>query len=59
MAGEASATTITCPHCHESFEAELLDGDAGRLRGFKCPHCNLFVPEDRAEDAEPGPDDDA
>jgi hypothetical protein len=51
MAGETSATTITCPHCHSSFEAPLLDGDAGRLRGFKCPHCNLFVPEDRAEDA--------
>jgi transposase len=50
MAPDQSATTtITCPHCHESVEVELLDGDAGRLRGFKCPHCKLFIPEDRAE----------
>jgi transposase len=53
MAGEAASTsTIECPHCHATVEVELLDGDAGRLRGFKCPHCNLFVPEDRAADAQ-------
>ena len=58
MPADASATTtLTCPHCHESFESELLDGDAGRLRGFKCPHCRLFVPEDRAEDADLDRDD--
>jgi tRNA(Ile2) C34 agmatinyltransferase TiaS len=51
MADDAQAA-ITCPHCGGESEPELLAGDAGRLRGFKCPHCNLFVPEDRAEDAD-------
>jgi hypothetical protein len=52
MAGDvASTSTITCPHCHKTFRAELLAGGAERLRGFKCPHCRLFVPESRAEDA--------
>lgn len=39
-----------CPHCHKPFDAPLLEGDAERHRGFKCPHCKLFVPESRAED---------
>jgi DNA-directed RNA polymerase subunit RPC12/RpoP len=42
---------VTCPHCGKQFTAELLAGDAERHRGFKCPHCKLFVPESRAEDA--------
>jgi len=30
----------------------LIAGGAERHRGFKCPHCKLFVPESRtAEDA--------
>lgn len=41
----------SCPHCHKPFAAELLAGGAERHRGFKCPHCKLFVPESRAEDA--------
>jgi hypothetical protein len=40
---------VTCPHCQRDFEAELLRGSAGRQQGFKCPHCRLFVPLDRAE----------
>jgi DNA-directed RNA polymerase subunit RPC12/RpoP len=47
---------VVCPHCHKQFEAELIDGAAARYRGFKCPHCKLFVPLARAadpEDAEP------
>jgi hypothetical protein len=41
---------VTCPHCRKHFEAELIAGSAGRLRGFKCPHCRLFVPLERAVD---------
>ena len=39
---------IVCPHCKKSFRADLLEGDAERYRGFKCPHCRLFVPAERA-----------
>jgi phage FluMu protein Com len=48
---------VECPHCHKPFEAELLAGSAARYRGFKCPHCKLFVPYERAEERdllEPG-----
>jgi phage FluMu protein Com len=41
---------VECPHCHKSFSAELLAGAAPRYRGFKCPHCKLFVPYERAEE---------
>jgi len=40
---------VVCPHCKKPFEAELIDGDTERHRGFKCPHCKLFVPAERAE----------
>jgi hypothetical protein len=40
---------VTCPHCKKPFEAELIADDAGRRSGFKCPHCRLFVPAERAE----------
>ena len=39
---------VTCPHCKKQFTAQLLDGAAARHRGFKCPHCRLFVPFERA-----------
>ena len=38
---------VTCPHCKKTFQAELLEGDAARYNGFKCPHCRLFVPYER------------
>jgi hypothetical protein len=48
---------VTCPHCKKQFEAELLvTASAPGPGGFKCPHCRLFVPIDRAtteERAEP------
>jgi DNA-directed RNA polymerase subunit RPC12/RpoP len=45
---------VVCPHCKKTFEAELLAGPAPRYRGFKCPHCRLFVPHERVdEDPEP------
>jgi hypothetical protein len=46
----ASAFEVECPHCHKSFTAEAMEGAAPRYRGFKCPHCKLFVPYARAEE---------
>ena len=40
---------VACPHCRKRFAAELLEGAAQRYRGFKCPHCKLFVPAARVE----------
>jgi hypothetical protein len=39
--------SVVCPHCRKPFDAELIEDAAGRYRGFKCPHCRLFVPEER------------
>ena len=50
MAADATsdnAQTASCPHCHKPFSAELIAGGVERHRGFKCPHCKLFVPESR------------
>jgi DNA-directed RNA polymerase subunit RPC12/RpoP len=38
---------IRCPHCKKVFTGSLLLGSAERYRGFKCPHCRLFVPAAR------------
>jgi len=46
------ALEVECPHCHKLFSAELIEGSAARYRGFKCPHCRLFVPYERALDVE-------
>jgi tRNA(Ile2) C34 agmatinyltransferase TiaS len=54
MAGDAGVDTTqrtSCPHCRKPFEAALIEGGLERHRGFKCPHCKLFVPESRVEDA--------
>jgi DNA-directed RNA polymerase subunit RPC12/RpoP len=42
-------TEIVCPHCKKTFNAELIEGEAERYRGFKCPHCRLFVPAARTK----------
>jgi hypothetical protein len=42
---------IVCPHCKKPFAGELIEGAAERYRGFKCPHCRLFVPAERRDDA--------
>ena len=45
---EEQSFEVECPHCHKGFAAEAIDGGrAVRYRGFKCPHCRLFVPYDR------------
>jgi DNA-directed RNA polymerase subunit RPC12/RpoP len=47
--GQKPAHEIVCPHCKKTFTAELMAGQTERHRGFKCPHCRLFVPADRAK----------
>jgi hypothetical protein len=39
---------LVCPHCHKSFEADLMTGGSDRHVGFKCPHCRLFIAYERA-----------
>jgi tRNA(Ile2) C34 agmatinyltransferase TiaS len=46
----ATVYEVLCPHCRKSFRKELLTGSAGRYHGFKCPHCRLFVPFERASE---------
>ena len=51
---------VECPHCHQRFAGEPIDGGrAARYLGFKCPHCKLFVPLQRATDAGLSRDPDA
>ncbi len=47
---KAVELTVTCPHCGREFTAAPMTDDAGRPTGFKCRHCRLFVPYDRAQD---------
>jgi DNA-directed RNA polymerase subunit RPC12/RpoP len=49
LPSEDVSREIVCPHCKKPFSAPLMDGDAERYRGFKCPHCKLFVPAERAK----------
>jgi transposase-like protein len=53
---ESSDFDVECPHCHKSFSAELIEGSAARYRGFKCPHCRLFVPAEHGEEQPLTPD---
>ena len=43
---------VTCPHCRKRFTASLIEGGAARYRGFKCPHCKLFIPYERVGEQE-------
>jgi DNA-directed RNA polymerase subunit RPC12/RpoP len=43
---------VVCPHCGKEFEGELLaSASTPGPQGYKCPHCRLFVPLERAEPA--------
>ena len=53
-----SSYEVVCPHCHKPFETPAVQG-AGRIRGFKCPHCRLFVPYDRVAEQALSRDPDA
>jgi DNA-directed RNA polymerase subunit RPC12/RpoP len=45
----AEVQRVVCPHCGKEFEPELITSESARApEGFKCPHCRLFVPADRA-----------
>jgi hypothetical protein len=44
---DVPAPAIVCPHCKKTFDGELL-AEGSRHEGFKCPHCRLFVPAERA-----------
>ncbi len=46
---------VVCPHCKKPFTGELLGDESSSQRGFKCPHCNLFVPFERADGDDPEP----
>jgi len=46
---DAGQVEVVCPHCRKTFIGTLIDGVAARYRGFKCPHCKLFVPAERTE----------
>jgi transposase-like protein len=48
VTSETGPHQVVCPHCKKTFTAELIVGETQRHRGFKCPHCKLFVPADRA-----------
>ena len=48
MAAPEVLHEVQCPHCGKTFTAEVIPGAAERYRGFKCPHCRLFVPAERA-----------
>ena len=51
---------VECPQCHKRFAAAPIEGGrAARYLGFKCPHCKLFVPLQRATDAALSRDPDA
>jgi hypothetical protein len=41
---------VVCPHCSKPFTATLMTGGTARHHGFKCPHCRLFVPYERADE---------
>lgn len=45
ITSDERAGSIVCPHCRKRFDAELDLEQPPRLRGVKCPHCKLFVPE--------------
>jgi hypothetical protein len=47
VSAPVSAPAIICPHCKKTFDGELL-ARGSRHEGFKCPHCRLFVPAERA-----------
>jgi hypothetical protein len=50
---QESSFDVECPPCHPRFAAAPIEGGrAARYLGFKCPHCKLFVPLERATDAE-------
>jgi len=50
MTSAPASYEVICPHCKKQFRSELLGGQDEPHRGFKCPHCRLFVPYERADE---------
>jgi DNA-directed RNA polymerase subunit RPC12/RpoP len=48
--GSDTTYEVVCLHCGQEFQAEPLTGAAARYAGFKCPHCGLLVPYERADE---------
>lgn len=50
MGSKQSKPHLTCVHCRKVFSSEVL-GPESEQAGVKCPHCKLFMPLERVEDA--------
>ena len=48
MTSAPTSHEVICPHCKKQFRGELLGAEEHPRPGFKCPHCRLFVPYERA-----------
>jgi DNA-directed RNA polymerase subunit RPC12/RpoP len=54
MAAEQDELDVVCVHCRKPFRSEILAPNTEQA-GFKCPHCRLYMPLDRAETDDAGP----
>jgi hypothetical protein len=45
---DLETTHVRCVHCRKEFLATALAPGTSRT-GYKCPHCNLFMPLERAD----------
>jgi transposase-like protein len=54
MTAAETSPEVVCPHCKKSFRGEVMGGADDRHMGFKCPHCRLYVPYERAAAEEAG-----
>ena len=44
---------LSAGHRAAARYGELIEGDTPANRGFKCPHCRLFAPYERAQPQPP------
>jgi DNA-directed RNA polymerase subunit RPC12/RpoP len=47
MAAEREQQDVICVHCRKPFRSEILAPNTEQA-GFKCPHCQLYMPLERA-----------
>jgi DNA-directed RNA polymerase subunit RPC12/RpoP len=48
MAENQPLRDVSCPHCRKPFRSAVLAADSAHA-GFKCPHCQLYIPLARVE----------
>jgi DNA-directed RNA polymerase subunit RPC12/RpoP len=53
-AAEHEELDVVCAHCRKPFRSEILAPNTEQA-GFKCPHCRLYMPLERAETGNAGP----